>query len=431
MSVTVLVGTQWGDEGKGKITDIYAAKSDLIVRFQGGNNAGHTIIVGDEEYKLNLVPSGIVQGGKTVVLGNGMVVDVEVLNSEIEGLRGRGIDVGGLHISDKAHMIMPYHKVLDGLMESKRKGKKIGTTGRGIGPCYTDKISRIGIRFGDLKNRGLLKERLEQACEIKNLQIRSLGGEQVFEPGELMQELLERAAPIMDLITDTSLLINDAIDQGKEVFLEGAQGTFLDIDHGTYPFVTSSNTVSGGACAGAGIGPKSIDRVFGIVKAYTTRVGEGPFPAELLNEIGDGIQQKGKEIGTTTSRPRRCGWLDLVMLRTSSRLNGITHIAVTKIDVLGGLDELQVVTGYEYNGEVLKYFPSDVDVVSKCVPVLRSFPGWPDMTDEEVDRAVEQGYDSLPQSMKEYLDFLVSEMNVELGIVSLGPKRSQTIVLDV
>jgi len=425
--VTVIVGTQWGDEGKGKITDIYSAESDLIVRFQGGNNAGHTIVAKGEVFKLHLIPSGIVHGERMAIMGNGMVVDMEVLNSEINDLEGRGFTTKNLRISDRASIILPYHKVLDGLGEQLRKGKPIGTTKRGIGPAYGDKIARSGIRFHDLLDPEALREKLVHNCEMKNRMVSAMGGEDKFDADEMFTYATEQAKPLLQRITDTSKLINESIDQGKSVLMEGAQGTFLDIDHGTYPFVTSSNTLAGAACSAAGIGPGRLNKVMGIVKAYTTRVGEGPFPTELFDETGERLRDKGGEFGTTTDRPRRCGWLDMVLLRTAARLNGITHISVTKVDVLNGFDEIKVATAYNVNGETITDFPADLKKLDGCQLEFRTFPGWGEHTEEELSAFVEAGYDSLPHNMKDYLEYIASEMGAVLEIVSLGPQREMTI----
>ena len=424
MAVTVIVGTQWGDEGKGKVTDIFSAESDIIVRFQGGNNAGHTIIAKGEVFKLHLIPSGIVHN-KAVVLGNGMVVDPDFLLQEIKDLKKRNlVDTGNIFISDRANLIMPYHRKMDGVLEENKRGKKIGTTKKGIGPAYADKVSRTGVRFNDLLDENRLRSRLEEVVPPVNANLSMLGLEEESVDG-LFDSLKVKAGLLKDRIIDTSVFINDAIKNGESVLMEGAQGTFLDVDHGTYPFVTSSNTVAGAACAGAGIGPTSINKIVGIVKAYTTRVGEGPFPTELLDEVGEGLRERGGEWGTTTNRPRRCGWLDMVMLRTAARLNGVTHIAVTKLDVLNGLDEIKVATDYVTDAGKVYHFPTNIGVLSQCRPEYRSFPGWGEISDEEA--LVEGGYDGLPKEMKDYLEFIAKDMEATLGIVSLGPQREMTI----
>jgi adenylosuccinate synthase len=426
LAVTIIVGTQWGDEGKGKVTDIFSAESDIIVRFQGGNNAGHTIIAEGEEFKLHLIPSGIVHN-KTVILGNGMVVDPDVLLQEIDDLKARNrTDTENIFISDRANLIMPYHKKMDGVLEERKKGKKIGTTKKGIGPAYSDKVSRTGVRFNDLLDEGRLRSRLEEVVPQINIGL-AMFGEEEETVDELFATLSKKAGLLKNRIIDSSVFINDAIKDGKSVLMEGAQGTFLDIDHGTYPFVTSSNTVAGAACAGSGIGPTRIDKIMGIVKAYTTRVGEGPFPTELLDEIGTLLRDKGGEYGTTTNRPRRCGWLDMVMLRTAARLNGITHIAVTKLDVLNGMDEIRVATGYRTEDGLLSDFPTDLGTLTNCQPEYRSFPGWSDYTQEEIATMVAQGYDALPSEMRTYLEYIANEMEAGLEIISLGPQREMTI----
>ena len=429
MPATVIIGTQWGDEGKGKVTDFYASKADYVVRFQGGNNAGHTIMAGGEVFKLHLIPSGIIQKNKTIVIGNGVVVDIDVLLKEMAELEERGFSTKNLLISDKAHIIMPYHKVLDLLMESGEGTIKIGTTGRGIGPCYSDKIARMGVRFQDLNHPEFLSKRLAYICRLKNRLIEALGGKERFDPMAIGDELLKKSKPLLGRLTDTPLLLNQALDQGKNVLLEGAQGTYLDIDHGTYPFVTSSNTTAGGACTGAGIGPKRIDNIVGIVKAYTTRVGEGPMPTELTDDIGKRLQEKGKEFGTTTNRPRRCGWLDMVVLRNAARLSGINSIAITKIDVLSGLAEVKVAVGYKRQGKNLDEFPSDLHVLGECTPVYKTFPGWPEHTQDQIVDMVRVGYDGLPKTMKEYIKFIAEGMKVKVDLVSVGPEREMTIDL--
>ncbi len=429
MTVTIIVGTQWGDEGKGKITDFYASKAEVIARFQGGNNAGHTIVVGDEVFKLHVTPSGVIQGDKTVVIGNGVVLDLYQLKKELDELKDRGIPVDCLFISDRVHLILPYHRKMDGLQERLRtEGTKIGTTGRGIGPAYSDKTARTGIRAGDLLEPDHLRERIKDSLVQKNILFEA-AGEPIFDADQITDELLELAGPMIPRIADTSALLNDAIRQGQSVLLEGAQGSYLDIDHGTYPFVTSSNTVAGGACAGAGIGPGVIDEVVGIVKAYTTRVGEGPFVTELTDEIGERIQEKGHEFGTTTERPRRCGWLDMVMLRRSRDINGLTSFAVTKIDVLDGIDKLKVCTAYELDGKELTMFPSSLEKLGRCKPVYQEFDGWPEMSKDDYTKVKEVGMDALPENLVKYVDFMAEDLGIPYHIVSFGPGRDETVDL--
>ena len=402
MSTVAVIGTQWGDEGKGKITDYFAETADVIARFQGGNNAGHTIVVKDEVYKFHLLPSGIVRPEKTVVIGNGVVIDPKVLLDELGDIKSRGIAVTNLKISDRANVIMPYHKLLDGAQEqAKSEGDKIGTTKRGIGPTYSDKISRYGIRMGDLTDEVLLRKKLSQIVPLRQKMMSVYGSDSEIELESIYKTYLEYGKKLSQYITDTSVFLNTAMDKGMNVLLEGAQGTMLDVDFGTYPFTTSSHTVSGGACIGLGIGPKRIDRVVGVVKAYTTRVGEGPLPTELKNEIGEHLMQKGAEFGTTTGRPRRCGWLDLVVVRHSIRLNFLDALVITKIDVLSGLSEIKVCKGYDLEGETLEHFPMNLDILAKCKPVYDVFPGWEDFSKEEGLQMAKEGYDSLPAEMKD------------------------------
>lgn len=424
MSTVVLIGAQWGDEGKGKITDFLARQAEVVVRSQGGNNAGHTVVVDDKEYKLHLIPSGILYPEKLCVIGNGVVIDPKVLLEEIDYLAENGIQTDNLRISSSAHVIMPYHKKLDELQEERRGNKKIGTTKRGIGPCYMDKIARTGIRIIDLINANDFKETLGSALQDKNYLFDKVYNTTGFELQEIYDEYMQYAERIRPYVTDTSVLINKAIDEKRDVLFEGAQGTLLDIDHGTYPFVTSSYPTSGGACVGSGVGPTKIDSVLGVVKAYTTRVGEGPFPTELRNEMGDQIRKAGHEFGTTTGRPRRCGWMDAVILRYAARINGLTGIAVTKLDVLDGLETLKICTAYKYQGEILNEFPSSLKVLEQCQPVYEELPGWQQETSEIED------YNDLPQNAKRYLHRLEELSGVKIDMVSVGPGRKQTIVIN-
>lgn len=428
MSCTIIIGTQWGDEGKGKITDFYAEDADVIARFQGGNNAGHTIKVKDEVYKFHLLPSGILRPEKTVVIGNGVVIDPAVLLKELGDIESRGFAVSNLKISDRAHVIMPYHKLLDGAQEAAKKdGDKIGTTKRGIGPTYSDKISRYGIRMGDLVDERQLKEKLEHFVPLRQKMMSVYGSEEKIGFEEVFNQYFEYGKKLAEYVVDTSVFINQAMDSGKQVLLEGAQGTMLDVDFGTYPFTTSSHTISGGACIGLGIGPRRIQKVVGVVKAYTTRVGEGPHPTELKNELGDHLMNKGGEFGTTTGRPRRCGWLDLVVVKHSVRLNSLDAAVITKIDVLNGLPEIKVCKAYDYEGEALEYFPANLKVLAKCKPIYDVFPGWKDFSKEEGLRLASEGYDSLPAEMKDYVLYLENNLKVPIEIVSLGPAREETI----
>ncbi len=427
MPVTVVVGTQWGDEGKGKITDYLAESADVVVRYQGGTNAGHTVKVGEEVYKFQLLPSGILREEKTCVIGNGVVVDPGVLLRELQDLNARGVTPATLRISERAHVIMPYHKVQDAL-EEKGKGKlAAGTTMRGIGPCYTDKVARYGIRMVDLLDAEALTEKLDVVVPLKQRLFKSLGGDETLSKADLLREHLDYGEALRDRIADTSVLVDDAIRAGKDVLLEGAQGTHLDIDHGVYPYGTSSNPVAGGASVGAGIGPTRIDSVIGIVKAYTSRVGTGPFPAELHEDPADRIREVGHEYGTVTGRPRRVGWLDQVMVRFSARVNGLTGLAVTRLDVLGGLDTVKMCTGYRADGKDVTEFPADMRLLARCEPVLEEHPGWPDLTEREWVEMAGRGYGALPETMRAYLDRLAEAVDVPVALISIGPSRAATI----
>jgi adenylosuccinate synthase len=421
----VIVGTQWGDEGKGKIVDLLSEFSDIVVRFQGGNNAGHTIVVNGEQFISHLVPSGILQK-KTCLLGNGMVVDPEVLVQELDTLEKKGLDVGSdtLKISEKAHIIMPYHKQIDLAREKKKGDKKIGTTGRGIGPCYEDKACRRGIRFVDLIDFQGFTEKIKTILEEKNFYLKHYLSSEPVDPESIIDAYEGYAERLAPHVVNISIVMSQAIKANKQILFEGAQGTHLDIDHGTYPYVTSSNTVSGNACCGAGIGPKEITGVVGIVKAYTTRVGEGPFPTELFDEIGDAIQVKGAEFGATTGRKRRCGWLDSVLLRNSARLNGLTGLAITKLDVLGELEFLNICTAYECNGEIIHDFPASIKILGACKPVLETLPGWSE------DISGVRKIDDLPQNAKNYLKRIEELTETPIHIVSVGPGRDETIIVN-
>jgi adenylosuccinate synthase len=420
----VIVGTQWGDEGKGKIVDLLSEFSDIVVRFQGGNNAGHTIVVDGEQFISHLVPSGILQK-KTCLLGNGMVVDPEVLVQELDNLGKKGIDVGPdtLKISEKAHIIMPYHKQIDLAREKKKADKKIGTTGRGIGPCYEDKACRRGIRFVDLIDFQGFTEKIKTILEEKNFYLKHYLSSETVDPESIIVPYKEYAERLAPHVANISIVMSQGIKANKQILFEGAQGTHLDIDHGTYPYVTSSNTISGNACCGAGIGPKQITGVVGIVKAYTTRVGEGPFPTELFDKVGDAIQVKGAEFGATTGRKRRCGWLDSVLLRNSARLNGLTGLAITKLDVLGGLESLNICTAYECNGEIIHDFPASIKILGACKPVLETLPGWSE------DISGVRKIDDLPQNAKNYLKRIEELTETPINIVSVGPGREETIIV--
>lgn len=423
MSAFIVLGAQWGDEGKGKMTDYLAEEANVVVRFQGGNNAGHTVVVGDKEYKLHLIPSGILYEDKLNVIGNGVVVDPKALFEEIDYLEGVGVNVTPekLIISDRAHLIMPYHKVLDKLKEKARGKNDIGTTGKGIGPCYTDKFERCGIRVCDLMHEDVFTEKLKENIEMKNVYITNVLGGDPLNFDEILKEYLEFANKLRPFVQDTSVRVYNDIKADKTVLFEGAQGMLLDIDYGTYPYVTSSNTTAGGVANGVGIGPNMITNAVGITKAYTTRVGKGPFPTELLDETGEWIREKGHEYGVTTGRSRRCGWLDLVIVKTACRVSGLTSLAVTKIDTLAGLEKLKVCVGYKFNGEVIDYFPASLEDLAKCEPIYEEFEGW----GEEVANV--RSYDELPENAKKYLKRIEEFTDTKISIVSVGPKRDQTM----
>ena len=423
MSSFVVLGAQWGDEGKGKMTDYLAEEADVVVRFQGGNNAGHTVVVGDKEYKLHLIPSGILYSDKLNVIGNGVVVDPEALFKEMDYLSGLGENITPerLLISDRAQVIMPYHRILDELKEKARGKNDIGTTKKGIGPCYTDKVERCGIRVCDLIKPEVLRSKLEEYLPGKNDQIVKLYGGEALDLEEVYGMYKAYGERMKPYVSDASVKVFDSIKANKNVLFEGAQGTLLDIDFGTYPYVTSSNTVSGGICTGAGIGPTMIDSAVGIVKGYTTRVGKGPFPTELDDEIGEWIREKGHEYGVTTGRSRRCGWLDLVILKTAARVSGLTSFGVTKIDTLAGLEKLKVCVGYKLDGKVIDYFPASLEDLAKCEPVYEEFEGW----DDSINNAT--SYEELPENAKIYLKKIEEFTGVKISIVSVGPKRHQTM----
>jgi adenylosuccinate synthase len=416
----VIVGAQWGDEGKGKITDLLAEQADAVVRFQGGNNAGHTIVRDGESWKFHLIPSGILYPGKTCIIGNGVVIDPGVLTGEIDGLRARGVDVSGLKVSANAHLIMPYHLMLDQEGE-KRLGKlEIGTTKRGIGPCYADKAARLGIRVQDMLDEKILKKKIAAALEPKKLTLRPFAKD--LDLQSMTEEYVTYGHRLAQHIADTAALAWKTLDERKLVLFEGAQGALLDLDHGTYPFVTSSNPVAGAACVGAGVGPKDIDEVWGIAKAYTTRVGAGPFPTELHDEVGEQIRERGGEFGTTTGRPRRTGWMDLVALRYAARINSLTALAITKLDVLSGFDRIRVCTRYRGKDEArFDTFPYHQSVLHHAVGEYEQLPGW---TEDLGECRTES---DLPQAAREYLEFLAERSGVPIGLVGVGPGREQVI----
>jgi len=423
MSTKIVIGTQWGDEGKGKYIDILAQDSDLVVRFSGGNNAGHTIVANGNKYALHLVPSGILHPGKTCIIGNGVVVDPSVLISELRDLSQKGVNTENLLVSDRAHVIMPYHKVLDELQEKSRGDNSLGTTKRGIGPTYADKTERCGIRMCDLINEKVFREKVKSNLEIKNLIIEKVYGGEKLNADKIIEEYLEYANILRKQITDTNAILFDAIGSGKNILFEGAQATFLDLDFGTYPYVTSSNPVAGGVCVGAGIGPTYIDEVYGVLKAYTSRVGAGPFPTEQDNAIGDKIRELGFEYGTTTGRPRRCGWLDLVMIRYAARVNGLTALAINHVDTIGKLEKIKLCTSYKKDGAIIRHFPASLEELSKCEPVYEEFDGW----DEDISNI--RDYNSLPSNAKKYLSRIEEIVEVKVKLIGVGKERTNTIVV--
>jgi len=424
MSNVVVIGAQWGDEGKGKVVDVLAEKARFVVRFQGGNNAGHTMVVDGKSFISHLIPSGILHPDKICLIGNGVVVDPGVLIQEIEHLRERGISVGphNLLISENAHLIMPYHKRIDHGRERLKGDKKIGTTGRGIGPCYEDKVTRQGIRFCDLIDSETLKEKVSLIIGEKNFYLKEFLKSETVDEAAVLDEYLPYAETLQPHVTNVSVLINKAIKAGENILFEGAQGTHLDIDHGTYPYVTSSNTVAGNACCGAGIGPTQIHAVLGMVKAYTTRVGAGPFPTERQDETGDWLQERGVEFGATTGRRRRCGWLDTMLVRNAARINGLTGIAITKLDVLSGLNILKIATAYRYKNDILTQFPV-TKVLESCEPVYEELPGWSE------DLTAVQHFDDLPENAKTYVKRIEALVETPVQMISVGPSRQQTMVL--
>ena len=424
MSNTVIIGSQWGDEGKGKIVDLLSAESSVIVRFQGGNNAGHTIKVSGEQTILHLIPSGILHKGKICLIGNGVVCDPVVFLQEVDELAARGVDVSPerLKISKKTHLIMPYHKALDGAREAaKSAGKKIGTTGRGIGPCYEDKASRVGLRAGDLTNPSLVRDKINAALVEKNALL-SMYGRETLDPEKVYSDLMALAPRIIPHLADASSVVGDAWERGQNVLFEGAQGTHLDIDHGTYPFVTSSNTVAGNASAGCGVSPRALDRIVGIVKAYTTRVGAGPFPTEQFDDTGKYLQAQGHEFGATTGRPRRCGWLDIPVVREAVRLNGMTDIALTKLDVLQNLPAIEVCVAYEYKGQRIDFPPQEEGGLGEVKPIYEKMEGFVE------DICDCKNFEELPQTVQAYIRRIEELCGVPVSFISVGPDRDQTII---
>ncbi len=422
MPGTIVVGTQWGDEGKGKLTDLLAREMQVVVRYQGGHNAGHTVVVGDESFALQLVPSGVLYPWVTPVIGNGVVVDPAVLVEEIDMLTGRGVDCGRLRVSGNAHLIMPYHTELDRLTERYLGKNRLGTTKRGIGPAYADKAGRVGLRVQDLLDPKIFREKLEVALKEKNLILAKVYNRLPLSADEIADHYLGELAPRLEpLIDDTVGLVHEALEAGANVLFEGAQATFLDLDHGTYPFVTSSNPVAGGACIGAGVGPGHIDRVIGVAKAYATRVGSGPFPTELEGETADVIVERGREFGTVTGRRRRPGWFDAVMVRQAARLNALTELALTKLDVLDTFETIRVCVGYECDGERFDHMPYHQSVLHKVVPVYEQLPGW------KTDLTGVTEWDDLPPAARDYIAFVAEQGGVPVTLVGVGPARDQFV----
>jgi len=417
----VLVGMQWGDEGKGKVIDVLSKKVDYVVRYQGGNNAGHTVVVGDKEHIFHLIPSGILHPGKICCIGNGVVIDPEVLKRELNDLEKNGVDFDKrFKISTLAHLIMPYHKNLDQLRETKRKNK-IGTTGRGIGPCYADKINRCGIRMIDLLNERVFEDKLKDNLKEKNEIFKKVYGHPGFNFQKIYRQYLDYGRLFKPYVCNTAILLNNACKDKADILLEGAQGTFLDIDFGTYPFVTSSSTTSGGACIGTGIPPVAIDKVIGVCKAYTTRVGEGPFPTEFAADFGKFMRDKGNEFGATTGRPRRCGWFDAVIAKESVMLNGITELAIMKMDVLDGLEKIKICIAYKYKGKVIKEFPHDFELLSKATPIYKEMAGWPNQENKP------SSFKELHPNARVYLLELQNLLGAKITMVSVGSARKSTI----
>ncbi len=423
MSTVVISGAQWGDEGKGKIVDYLAAQADTVVRFQGGSNAGHTVSVGGEEYKLRLLPSGILYKGTTCVIGNGVVVDPQCLLEELDNMQARGVDTSGIRVSNRAHVVMPWHKLFDELGETLRGANKIGTTKRGIGPCYMDKADRIGIRICDLIDREDFAAKVQRVVKLKNRVLQNVYNHAPLDAEEIIREYEAYAERLRPFICDTITLLNAQVDAGKKILFEGAQATMLDIDYGTYPYVTSSHPISGGVGIGAGIAPKKINTVVGVVKAYCTRVGEGPFPTEQLNEIGDRLREAGHEFGTVTGRPRRTGWLDACVVKYAGQLSGTDYMAVTRLDILDSFDEIKMCTAYKIDGQIINEIPASLKVLAQVEPVYETFAGW------KTDISTVRRYEDLPANARRYLERMAEVTGIALGIVSVGANRDQTIVL--
>ena len=424
MTSVVVVGTQWGDEGKGKITDFLSQDAEVIARYQGGDNAGHTIVIDGKKFKLQLIPSGIFYPEKISVIGNGVVVNPKSLVKELAYLHEEGVSTDSLRISDRAHVILPYHIELDRLQEESKGENKIGTTIKGIGPAYMDKAARVGIRIADLLDREVFAERLRINLEEKNRQFTKLYDAEALSFDDIFEEYYEYGQQIKQYVTDTSVILNDALDNGKRVLFEGAQGVMLDIDQGTYPFVTSSNPVAGGVTIGSGVGPSKIDKVVGVCKAYTSRVGDGPFPTELFDEVGDRIREVGHEYGTTTGRPRRVGWFDSVVMRHSRRVSGITNLSLNSIDVLSGLDTVKICVAYDLDGERIDYYPASLEQLKRCKPIYEELPGWSE------DITGVRHLDELPENARNYVRRVGELVGVRISTFSVGPGREQTNILE-
>lgn len=423
MSTVVVVGSQWGDEGKGKVTDFLAEKAEVVARYQGGDNAGHTIVFGGTKYKLHLIPSGIFYSDKTCVIGNGMVVNPKSLITELEYLHSHGVSTDNLRISDRAHVIMPYHIKIDGAEEASKGDNKIGTTLKGIGPAYMDKAARVGIRMADLMDKAEFEKKLRRNLEEKNRLFEKVYEVEGCNFDEIFEEYLGYADQIRKYVTDTSVVLNDSIDAGKRVLFEGAQGVMLDIDQGTFPFVTSSNPVAGGVCIGSGVGPTKIHHVVGVAKAYTSRVGDGPFPTELHDEIGHHIREVGREYGTTTGRPRRVGWFDSVVVRHARRVSGITALSLNSVDVLTGLETVKICAAYRYKGEVIEHYPANLNILAECEPVYEELPGWT----EDITKC--RSLDELPENARHYIERVTQLTGIPLSMFSVGPDRDQTNIV--
>lgn len=424
MPNVIVVGAQWGDEGKGKIVDFLSEEADVIARYQGGHNAGHTVVINDEKFILHLIPSGILHKGKPCLIGNGVVVDPAALIEEINELMKSGVEVSkNLFLSKNAHLIMPYHIAIDKESERFKGIKRIGTTGRGIGPAYVDKVARIGIRVADLLQPVVFKEKLKANLSDINFLLENLYKVPIFNAEEIYNEYMGYAEKLSGYIADTDIIINRMISENKNILFEGAQGTLLDVDHGTYPYVTSSSASAGGACIGLGIGPTKISKVLGVAKAYTTRVGSGPFPTEIKDSLGNKLREKGGEYGATTGRPRRCGWLDMVILRHSVRINGLTGIAITKLDVLDGLDVIKICTSYKYKGKVYEEFPKEINILEECEPIYENVDGW------SISTVGIKDFNKLPEAAKAYIKKIEEMLRVEVQLISTGQKRDELIQL--